>query len=546
MEQQVERHKFCIVVGGGVGGLIQAAELLRKKVLRKEELQIFERDGDYGGVWKAATYPGAACDVFSCMYQISWHRNPDWKSLFPTGPELVQYYKQFAEHYGLPGCTLFKHSVERAIWSEDRSLWILDVKDVHTGIYTRWTSRVLVQAAGTYNRKVIPPIPGIDRFKGDTWHTVDWPEEYDFKGKSVAYVGTGPTSVQVLPHLQAQAKSVNVFCRSMTYCHPFINFSYPDWIRWAFRWIPGLLALYTFIIAFFFGIWAYFAFRPETWLARYTEQYCHRYLEKKISDSSLLRIIRPKGRFGAKRPLVSLSGFFEVLQKDNVSVIDGQVIAIDESGVITKAAATNDAIVQIDNETANTARTSLSSSNNETVHVRADVLIWGTGFKMQGWGGAVPTVGRDGRLLSEHWEDYPKTLYGTMTTSFPNLFLVNGPNTTTPWASLIKGLEYQAAHNLKIMRHIYNSSKVSPYYALEPLPERETEWTESMQSELDRLATSPRYGPAFYYLNKNDRNTFFWPWSQRYYWWKVRGFSLRDYNEIGGQVKEQNVVATNF
>jgi cation diffusion facilitator CzcD-associated flavoprotein CzcO len=71
-----KHHKFCIVVGAGVGGLVQAAELLRQKVLQTSDIHIFERESDYGGVWKAATYPGAACDVFSCLYQISWHRNP--------------------------------------------------------------------------------------------------------------------------------------------------------------------------------------------------------------------------------------------------------------------------------------------------------------------------------------------------------------------------------------------------------------------------------------------------------------------------------------
>jgi cation diffusion facilitator CzcD-associated flavoprotein CzcO len=56
--------------------LMQAADLVRRKVLSIQDIQIFERNSDYGGVWMAATYPGAACDVFSCTYQISWHRNP--------------------------------------------------------------------------------------------------------------------------------------------------------------------------------------------------------------------------------------------------------------------------------------------------------------------------------------------------------------------------------------------------------------------------------------------------------------------------------------
>jgi cation diffusion facilitator CzcD-associated flavoprotein CzcO len=76
MEESRDTHKFCIIVGAGVGGLVQAAELLRKKVLQPQDIQILERSNDYGGVWNAATYPGAACDVFSCMYQVSWHRNP--------------------------------------------------------------------------------------------------------------------------------------------------------------------------------------------------------------------------------------------------------------------------------------------------------------------------------------------------------------------------------------------------------------------------------------------------------------------------------------
>ena len=124
-----------------------------------------------------------------------------------------------------------------------------------------------------------------------------------------------------------------------------------------------------------------------------------------------------------------------------------------------------------------------------------------------------------------------------MTSSFPNLFLVNGPNTTTPWSSLIRGLEHQAIHNLNIIRYIHKQSAASPTYALEPSPEREAGWTESMQSELDKLSTSPKYGPGFYYLNANGRNTFFWPWPQRYYWWKTRRFNLSDYIEINGPAK---------
>jgi cation diffusion facilitator CzcD-associated flavoprotein CzcO len=71
-----ERSRLCIIVGAGVSGLVQAAELLRKDILQPEELEILDRSNDYGGVWNTATYPGSGCDVFSILYQVSWFRKP--------------------------------------------------------------------------------------------------------------------------------------------------------------------------------------------------------------------------------------------------------------------------------------------------------------------------------------------------------------------------------------------------------------------------------------------------------------------------------------
>jgi cation diffusion facilitator CzcD-associated flavoprotein CzcO len=332
----------------------------------------------------------------------------DWESLFPTSSELVEYYKTFANHYALPESTLFGQNVERATWHEERSLWVLIVKDLATGQEVTWTAKVLVQAAGTYNRKSIPMIPGIETFEGDSWHTVDWPSTYDFAGKTVAYVGTGPTSVQVLPYLQQHAASVKVFCRSMTYCHPFNNFRYPKPIKWAFRWIPGLLAVYSYIVALLFGLWAWFAFRPESYVAKFTEYYCRRKLKMEVSDPLLQRKLEPSGRFGAKRPLVSLEGYFEVLQKDNVEVSKCPIIAINATGINTNS---NNWASDSGIETCGLPN-GRSAAMEDTKHIEADVLIWGTGFQMQGWGSAVPTIGRTGILLSEHWEEGPKTLHG--------------------------------------------------------------------------------------------------------------------------------------
>ena len=65
-------HRFCLIIGAGPSGLIQASDLLRKSVLTECDIQIFERGDGVGGVWNQARYPGAACDVFAHVYQLSW------------------------------------------------------------------------------------------------------------------------------------------------------------------------------------------------------------------------------------------------------------------------------------------------------------------------------------------------------------------------------------------------------------------------------------------------------------------------------------------
>lgn len=216
------------------------------------------------------------------------------------------------------------------------------------------------------------------------WHTADWPADFDFKGKSVAYIGTGPTAIQVLPILQPQVKTLKVFYRSLTYLHPFSNIEYPTTVRWAFRWVPGLPSLYSLLVGFLFGVWSYFVFRPGSYLSKLAERTCLNFLEHEVHDPELRQKLAPTGRFGSKRPLVS-KDFYKVLQKENVEIIDRPITRINPTGLVTGRSAVSD----------NQVPAVLDEMLTEV-----DVIIWGTGFKMQGWGGAFPTTGLDDTLLS--------------------------------------------------------------------------------------------------------------------------------------------------
>ena len=74
-------HKFCIIVGGGMCGIAVGAFLVKKNILPDEDFRLLDKLDDYGGVWQANHYPGAACDVVSHCYAMKFHLNPSNNTL---------------------------------------------------------------------------------------------------------------------------------------------------------------------------------------------------------------------------------------------------------------------------------------------------------------------------------------------------------------------------------------------------------------------------------------------------------------------------------
>ena len=67
---------FTMIVGAGMSGITLAVQLLSSGVLKQGEFILVDRWADYGGVWEANKYPGAACDVPSHAYVLPFHLNP--------------------------------------------------------------------------------------------------------------------------------------------------------------------------------------------------------------------------------------------------------------------------------------------------------------------------------------------------------------------------------------------------------------------------------------------------------------------------------------
>ena len=66
-----------------------------------EDVTVFERGERIGGVWHHNTYPGAACDVPSHLYEFSFAPNPRWSRRYAPQAEIQAYLEDVARRHGV-------------------------------------------------------------------------------------------------------------------------------------------------------------------------------------------------------------------------------------------------------------------------------------------------------------------------------------------------------------------------------------------------------------------------------------------------------------
>ena len=205
------------VVGGGHGGLQIGARLRMAGV---QSIRLIEKGGDFGGTWYWNRYPGAACDTEAYIYMPLLEETgyvPTEK--YAKAPEIRAHCQRIAQHFDLYRDVLFQTQITEVRWQEDAQKWL-----VTTDRGDRFLARFIAMANGPLNRPKLPGVPGIESFKGHSFHTSRW--DYDYTGgdsygnltgladKRVAIIGTGATAIQAIPHLGASAKALFVFQRT--------------------------------------------------------------------------------------------------------------------------------------------------------------------------------------------------------------------------------------------------------------------------------------------------------------------------------------------
>jgi cyclohexanone monooxygenase len=475
----------AVIIGGGFGGLLAAARLQKIGITN---IRIIEKAGDFGGTWYWNRYPGAQCDIESYVYlPLLEETGYMAKEKYSFAPEIFAHAQRIGRHFNLYEKACFQTQVKEARWDDDERLWTIttDRGDV-------FKARHMIMSSGPLNRPKLPAIPGIEKFKGHTFHTSRW--DYDYTGgdttgglnkladKSVGIIGTGATAIQSVPHLGQWAKQLYVFQRTPSSVDERGNKpTDPEWVK---TLKPGWQAYRN---NNFCGILSGIPVEEDLVSDKWTS------LFKKLSQ--LLA-----GKDNSALSSEEMAMMSEIADYQKMNEIRGRVESIVSDrdtaealkpwyGQWCKRPTFNDdylptfnrsSVKLVDTKGKGVERVTEDGVVVNGVEYKVDCLIFATGFEV----GTAYTrrsefevYGRNGQTLTDYWSDGMKTHHGFLTHGFPNLFHM-GLTQTGLAPNFTYMLEGQATH----IAHIVNELRAREGRSVEPTPEAEAEWVKIVHS----------------------------------------------------------------
>ena len=454
------------IVGGGFGG-VGAAAMLRREGY--EDVTVFEKAERVGGVWHHNTYPGAACDVPSHLYELSFAPNR-WSRRYAPQAEIQAYVEGVARRFGVLEKVRTGTEVKSARWDEERDRWLLETS---AGPHE---ADVLLTACGQLSVPQVPPIPGLESFEGPAFHTAEWRHDVDLAGKRVAVVGTGCSAIQVVPAIQPRVAKLDVYQRSPGWTLPKMDYAYPTWARALFKRLPPLRRLDRASVFAFHEV-AAAGMTRQRWLLPLFRALGRRQIEKTISDPELRRKVTPSDEFGCKRVMLT-DDWYPALTQPNVELVAEKIAEVTAAGI----------------------------RDERGVERPADALVLATGFASHDFVAPLEIIGCNGRTLAQEWGEVPRAYLGLSVPSFPNMFLLYGPNTNGGSGSVINTLECGIGHVLAALRELER--------ARANRIEVRREAAESFDRELRAALAGTVWhsGCTSWYVDENGNDPSNWPW----------------------------------
>ena len=430
--EPVLRDAEVVIIGGGFAGLTAGARLRDVGV---EDITIIEGGGDVGGVWYWNRYPGAMCDTAAMVYlPLLEETNYLPTQKYVLAPEIFAHAQRIARQYELYDQALFSTQVKGVRWDDASQRWL-----VTTNRGDQLRARFLIAGTGPLHRPKLPGIPGIQEFKGESFHTSRW--EYSVTGgsplepmnklatKRVGIIGTGATAIQCIPHLGRDAQELFIFQRTPSSVdfrnnHPLSKENVGELSPgWQEEWLLNFCTLQNMGFAdvdYVKDGWTDISkrirdrvieeakgnFTPEIMRSAYETcddekmEEIRARVDDVVSDHDTAQGLKAWYRQLCKRPCFH-DEYLDTYNRPSVHLVDtnGQgVERIDATGVWVQG-----------------------------VHYELDVLIFASGFEVGtelSRRTGFEIVGRNGLTLSEKWSEGMETLHGMHVVDFPNLFLM--------------------------------------------------------------------------------------------------------------------------
>lgn len=479
MTQQID----VLVVGAGFAGMY-AVHRFRNLGL---SVQVLEAGTDVGGTWYWNRYPGARCDVPSLEYSYGFspelEQEWDWPEVFSAQDDILRYANHVADRFDLRRNMQFNTRIKSVEWLEDTQRWRLTSE-----ANEQFEAPFCVMATGCLSVPIKPEITGGERFRGDVYHTGNWPREpVDLTNKRVGIIGTGSSGVQAIPELARMAGRLTVFQRTPVYTMPAnrkrMRSAVQQEFRDHYRDIREMQQHNTGGVSNFRpqrsvvrndsgqrtparlldltpeqreeilqrqGLSALLSFRDVNTDPDANELANELYrdtVRRMIRDPQTAERLLPKTYgLGCKRQVLDRD-YYESFNRDNVSLVDlieSPIDTITEHGIQTASA-----------------------------HHDLDVLIYATGFDaMTGALLKANIRGREGLPLAQKWADGPVAYLGLQMAGFPNLFTVTGPGSPSVLCNMLVAIEQHVNWIGDCITHLRTTGQQT----IEPLPESELAW----------------------------------------------------------------------
>ncbi|MFB8004284.1 NAD(P)-binding domain-containing protein [Nocardia sp. NPDC056000] len=474
-----------IVIGAGFAGLCVAIMLRRKGI---DNFVILEKAQEVGGTWRENTYPGAACDVMSLMYSFSFAPNPNWTRGYAGQAEILEYLREVTERFDLRRSICFGAEVVSERFDDDSDTWTVTTTD---GVER--TARVIIAGTGPLHIPQVPDIPGAESFAGNSFHSARWDHSVDVTGRRVAVIGTGASAVQFTPPLAERAAHVDVFQRTPSWVLPKLDRPITAAERAAYRMVPGLRKLVRGGIYFsheaLTGAFLNPKYMPVVRAVAKTQ------LRQQVRDPELRARLTPEYEIGCKR-MVMDNGYYPALQRENVELVTAAITEITETGIRTA----------------------------DGVEHPADVIIYGTGFKVVDKTDDQTLIGANGQTIQQLWRDGPQAYLGLATYGLPNYFLLMGPNTGVGNQSIVFIIEAQARYIVALLA----AMRAREATRVEVKSHVQQQFNRDLQRR-SRGTVWTTGGCRSWYLDSDGVNRAIWPGSTLDYWRRTRTPRLADF-----------------